>query len=277
MASFEHEAIVRLTLSDLPDCLALSTEVGWNQVAADWRIFFDHGLVWGIHGGTSVIACAALLPYPPGTAWISMVLTTRAARRQGLASRLVAAALAESAKRGLSPQLDATPRGERVYTQLGFSSIAGLTRWRRRHSTPTGGTLAPHTISAGQFRTACHLDAQALAFDRPTLLHHLLARGPAVVTEGAFAFSRDGRTARHVGPVVATTRKEARRALAALLKRLETQWPVIIDANDAIPGLAVFLEDQGFRPERPFQRMAKSPASFSGLATYMAAAGPEFG
>ena len=274
MGSSDAAAIERLTADDLADCLALSADAGWNQVAADWRIFLRHGLVWGIRADRRVVATAALLPYPPATAWISMVLTAVAARGRGFATRLMRAAIEESAGRGLVPQLDATPVGQPVYERLGFGPVLRLTRWRRE-GTGARQPAAPRETSAGD--TMHRLDAQALRFDRPWLLRALAGRGPAAMRADAFALSRDGRTAHQIGPVAARAGTTAEAVTEEVLHALGPEAAVLIDANDARPQFAEFLRARGFRPERPFLRMARGEPPRPDTDVFHAAAGPELG
>ena len=277
MASSKR-TIEQLTGADLSDCLALSEQAQWNQVASDWQIFLDHGIVWGVRERARVVASAALLPYPPGTAWISMVLTAESARGQGLASDLTRWSMQECARRGLTPQLDATPDGERVYEKLGFLTIARLTRWRKAAQSSEPDRSALPSLSDADADAVVSRDAEGIGFARPALLRRLQQRGPAKVTANAFALSRDGRTAHQIGPLVATTWESAEPVLATLIDALEADRPIIIDANDESWGLASFLEARGYRPERPFSRMAGGPgAPRPDLSRYLAAAGPEFG
>lgn len=280
MASSEPAAIELLTQADLPDCLVLSTEAHWNQTEADWRVFFDQGSVWGIRRNGLVVASAALLPYPPDTAWVSMVLTAKSERGRGYAGRLAAAAMDDSARRGLAPQLDATPEGEPIYSQLGFCTVARLTRWRRTPAAQNqSGPSSSHSggVSQADLEAVCRLDASSLGFARPEFLRRLVNRGPAAVMPTAFALSRDGRTAHHVGPIAAETLEGAETVAKLLLQKLGDGWPLIVDAFDSANGLDGFLKAHGFAPERRFMRMVKGAAPRAELARYFAAAGPEFG
>lgn len=261
----------RLTAADLPACLALSDLAGWNQIEADWRVFLDCGAVWGIRVDGEVAASAALLPYPPRIAWISMVLTAAAARGRGFGSRLTAVAAAEAKRLGLAPQLDATGDGERIYSALGFEALAGLTRWRREGPNPG---LAPAAAPAPTL--ADDLDRAGIGFSRPAMLRRLASRGPAVSGAGFAAFSRDGRTAHHIGPILTESPDRVESALAAMLAGAEGR-ALIVDANDAAPGVAALLERLEFRPVRAFRRMALGDAPPPDPARYCAAAGPEFG
>jgi len=68
-----------------------------------------------------VIATAALLPYTSNAAWISMVLVTERWRRLGLATGLLDDCLSLARSKALTPWLDATPAGARVYGPMGFT------------------------------------------------------------------------------------------------------------------------------------------------------------
>ena len=106
---------------DLDAALALSQEAGWNQVAADWKIFFELGsAICLTRDDGPPIATAATLPYSGDFAWISMVLVTAAERRQGLARWLLRHSVDDLLSRKLVPALDATPAGRTVYVGLGF-------------------------------------------------------------------------------------------------------------------------------------------------------------
>src|SRR6266511_3739364 len=123
------EGIGTLAPEELGDAAALVREAGWNQVAADWRIFLDLGRVYAVRTGAGrVIATAATLPYGGRFAWISMVLVAGEYRRRGLASRLMRRCIEELTAAGLVPVLDATPAGRAVYGALGFEDAWGFHR-----------------------------------------------------------------------------------------------------------------------------------------------------
>src|SRR5687768_11365326 len=121
----------RLTEHDLPRAVALSTRAGWNQNAADWRFFLDHGRVRALDDGDPdcMAATAAVLPFGPDLAWISMVLVRPDRRREGLATALMQWAV--GVLHGTRcVVLDATPEGREVYRRLGFTDVFGFSRWR---------------------------------------------------------------------------------------------------------------------------------------------------
>src|ERR1051325_4362218 len=131
MGGIDQLALIQLGVEAAREGLVLSAEAHWNQNEADWRFFLENGTVFGIRDGDGrLIATAALLPYSGGNAWISMVLVTQAWQRRGLATKLVDACLAQATAQGLTPWLDATPAGAKVYGPLGFKPVLELRRLR---------------------------------------------------------------------------------------------------------------------------------------------------
>lgn len=273
MAATEEPDIVELAVDDAPAGLLLSTEAGWNQTEADWRFFLGHGIVFGMRNGDRLIASAALLPYSDGNAWISMVLVTKEWQRRGLATRLVDACLAAARKRSLTTWLDATPAGAAVYGPLGFTPTLELRRLRLTNPSQVTGTGA----TAGDADKLIARDRGAYGFDREALLQEFCGRtGSRLVSGGqAIALVRDGRVARHIGPLFA---KDAASALLLVdtITLSETR-PLIVDAVQSQSDFIRGLTASGWTIERPFQRMRFGPRTAPGAELHFAVAGPEFG
>ncbi|MBR1132967.1 GNAT family N-acetyltransferase [Bradyrhizobium iriomotense] len=273
MAATDGPPIIKLSADDAIAGLALSTEARWNQTEEDWRIFLRDGVVFGIRDGMRLVATAALLPYPGNNAWISMVLVSGTHRRRGLATRLVDACLETARKNGLTSWLDATPDGAAVYGPLGFTPTLQLRRLRLMK--PSHAEAPPS--SSASIDTLRARDRRATGFDRTALLSAFAQRSGSriVAANGAIALVRDGRTARHIGPLLADHAAEAL-ALVQAIARSET-GPLLIDA---VASQAAFLEGltaSGWTIERPFQRMRFGPATSAGVELPFAVAGPEFG
>jgi GNAT superfamily N-acetyltransferase len=273
MGATEHLAIVQLEEADAAAGLALSTEAGWNQNEADWRFFLTKGIVFGVRNHEHrVIATAALLPYTESDAWISMVLVTESWRRQGLATRLVDACINTATKLGVTAWLDATPAGAAVYGPLGFASTIQLRRLRRAAS-----AMSDSKLRAGRVSDFLTLDSSAMGFSRSDLLNELCERpGSRIHSNGdAMALIRDGRTARHIGPVFA---KDAMHALAIVgdIAACEA-GPLLIDAVASQETFLKGLTEADWTVERPFQRMRFGRARTKADELPFAVAGPEFG
>ncbi len=277
MADTDQVAIIRLGPDDALAGLALSTEAHWNQNEADWRFFLTKGTVFGVRDNDGhLIATAALLPYTSDNAWISMVLVTASWRRRGVATKLVDACLAASAKQGLTPWLDATPAGATVYGPLGFTPTLQLRRLRLETSTRLKAATSLR-LQAGDLQEFIARDIRAMGFDRSTLLVGLGGRpGSRLLSNGdAIALVRDGRKARHIGPLFANSPDRAL-AIVHEIVRSET-GPLLIDAVNEQDEFLGGLTRSGWVVERPFQRMRLGSAPARVAEPPFAVAGPEFG
>jgi GNAT superfamily N-acetyltransferase len=274
MANTDQLDISTLTVDDASEGLVLSTEAQWNQNEADWRFFLTNGVVFGIRDEHRLVATAALLPYSAGNAWISMVLVTESRRRRGLATRLMDACLAAAKARSLTAWLDATPAGAKVYGPLGFQPTLQLRRLRLAKTAPAKSGAPPACSDFAAFKAR---DAETIGFQRADLLRELGGRaGSRLVSNGrASALIRDGRTARHVGPLFADNTDQALALLHDIAAR-ET-GPLLIDAIAGRSDFLVGLIDAGWNVERPFQRMRFGQSIPAPSEPPFAAAGPEYG
>jgi GNAT superfamily N-acetyltransferase len=272
MGDTEHLAIVQLGTGDVAGGLALSSEAHWNQDEADWLYFLTKGIVFGVRDRGRLIATAALLPYAASDAWISMVLVTESWRRRGLATRLVDTCLNTATRLGLTTWLDATPAGAAVYGPLGFTPTIQLRRLRLDNAS---GSAAPPP--AGKIDEFITCDISAMGFDRRELLQELAGRATSrLVSSGdAMALVRNGRRARHIGPLFATTPAHALALVGSIV--VSEQGAILIDAVANQSQFLNGLTDGGWTIERPFQRMRFGRATTQGAELPFAVAGPEFG
>jgi GNAT superfamily N-acetyltransferase len=274
MGDTEHLAISKLEAGDAASGLLLSTEAHWNQNEADWRFFLTKGIVFGTRDRKgNLVATAALMPYTETDAWISMVLVTESWRRRGLATRLVDTCLNTATKLGLTTWLDATPAGAAVYGPLGFTPTIQLRRLKLANPLASGGAPLP----AGKIDEFITCDISAMGIDRRSLLRELSGRdGSKLFSSGdAMALIRDGRTARHVGPLFADSPAHALAMVRAIAAN-ET-GPLLIDAIATQTAFLEGLAAGGWTIERPFQRMRFGPATGHAEELPFAVAGPEFG
>jgi GNAT superfamily N-acetyltransferase len=274
MAATDFVDIVEFGVADAQDGLVLSTEAHWNQNEADWRFFLTEGVVYGVRDKARLVATAALLPYSDGNAWISMVLVTADYRRRGLATKLVDACLNEASKRGLTTWLDATQAGATVYGPIGFVPTLELRRLQLAAATTRPKTAPP---AIGDLETLIARDADVMGFERRALLSEFAARpGTRIVAaDGAMALVRDGRTARHIGPVIAERADPALKLVEAVAG--SDPGLLVMDAGFSQSEFLDGLVRSGWTIERPFQRMRFGAAPTSPARMPFAAAGPEFG
>jgi GNAT superfamily N-acetyltransferase len=277
MAATEPAVIAKLDAGDAIAGLALSTEAQWNQNEADWRFFLTQGTVFGSRGGDGrLIATSALLPYTSGNAWISMVLVTANWRRRGLATSLVDACLDAARKQGLTSWLDATPAGAGVYGPLGFTPSLQLRRLRLERPAAAETKLL-QTLAIGDLERLILNDRRTMGFDRSTLLTELAGRsGSLLLSSGdAITLVRDGRKARHIGPLFAG---DTRQVLTMVHEITGAEaGPFLIDAVSTRDEFLKGLTDTGWTIERPFQRMRFGRATTPTRELPFAVVGPEFG
>lgn len=267
--------IETLSLDDIPRCLELSAEAGWNQAKDDWRMMLLNGKAFGIRHGGSLIATSVAIPYPPSFGWVSMVLVTATHRRRGHATRLLGHAIDVLKAAGLVPTLDATPAGREVYRPLGFLDLEPITRFRLR----AAHEGAASESTAFDIETANQLDRRAFGANRSFVLKALARRAGAFghsLQSGAFLMSRAGRTATQIGPIVSGNRADALQLLRMALEAIK--GPLLIDVPDREVDIGRLLSDNGFEAERPFMRMALgSDVAFGEPGLLRAIAGPELG
>ena len=287
----------RLSRDHLAEGMALSNAAGWNQVEADWRLFFDHGYGVGISDRDGRL-CATTMIIPLGArfAWVSVVLVAERMRRRGLATRLTEWAVRELDARKVVPFLDATPAGREVYLRLGFNDCWWLQRLiaqapqvggSSQSRADTGARATPHgavrPITDATWSLVLAYDAQVFGGDRCAMLGAFRHRVPdaALYVEEAgrvvgFVLARDGRLATQIGPLCADRFDIAIALLSQVLTRI--MYPVCIDLPERHADVRDWLIANGFAVGRPFSRMVLGrAASFDDPLRLIASAGPEFG
>lgn len=240
----------------------LSAQSGWNQTEQDWRrlLWVNPGRVKVWIDQAEVRAAFSVTAYGNKMAWIGMLLVDEAYRGQGLGKITFQTCLAEAKALDVETiGLDATDMGEPIYRKAGFQAVHPVTRW--------GGTLradqpvgAGSSIRSGLNDSILELDFRIAGVDRSRLLRdladsdafcHILAEGGVAC---GYVFARPGRTAFHLGPLVAETREQMRDLLRAALANLKGA-SVICDALSA--GSETVLDTLGLKPLRHLQRMAR--------------------
>jgi len=275
-----------LTESDLPAALRLSTQAGWNQLEIDWHrlltLWPETCFAGRVNG--QLIATSTLATYATDVGWIGMVLVDEAHRGQGHGGEILDAAIHSARQRGIQTiGLDATDLGRPVYLKRGFRDVAGIDRWVRE-PIPRGDNTIPHDSRGRKPRISCatdpglppsaimaqreitRLDRDATGLDRAGLLTHL-QHEPNVhcstihraASTTAFALLRPGRTASHLGPVVAETETDATAAIEQVLTTpSETNdQSILIDVPRG--KLAGWLKSAGFTVARKLTRMCLGP------------------
>ena len=288
MDPFDGLPLSTLQPVDAERGFALSTEIGWNQTAADWRYMLTNGAGYGrTNDDGKLIASAMALPYGE-FGWVCMVLVSPDYRRRGLATDLMNRVVEDLESQGIVPGLDATPAGREVYRQIGFTDIYGLERLH----TPSAPTLADESartpvriepLTPDNIDDLEGYDSVLFGGDRKALLAHLMARQPARAF-GAWAgpwmagyvLARDGREATQIGPVVAEDEDIAIALVERALRGLK--GGLYIDAMAANAPFVDWLKAAGLEFQRPYTRMLRGRSeALDDVERIFAAAGPELG
>lgn len=259
-----------LTLADLASSasddagpLSLSTLAGWNQTLADWqRLLLDAPQgCFCIRDQGRVIATVTTTRYQRSLGWIGMMLVHPDYRRRGLATRLMRVAIEHLTEQGVCTlRLDATPQGRPLYEQLGFRVLQTWSRCLVADSQIPSVAPAedlPNSLPAvGTIRLddrSLALDRQAFGADRSALLTRLAADSQTLIDPGGYAMLRPGRTAWHLGPVIARDPDAAERLVQTLLT--PRPGPVMWDMPGDHPSAAGLANRLGFQPIRTLYRM----------------------
>ena len=244
--------------ADLEGALRLSTQAGWNQVAADWQRIFALSPEGGLAGRWDgrLVATATVVSFGRTAQWIGMVLVDESMRGRGVGSTMFSRVIDLARERGgEAVGLDATDLGRPVYLKQGFADVAPIDRWSGtlRAAGPADG---PELVDRSTFDDVAALDRAACGADRSAFLLHLMNE-PGVVgvtLPGAgFGFLRPGRTRSHIGPLVAPDDEVCSRLLSRLA-RLSGGSPILLDALRA-PGASALLERHGLEVARKLTRM----------------------
>jgi hypothetical protein len=204
------------------------------------------------------------------------VLVTANWRRRGLATKLVDACLAKASSQRLTTWLDATSAGATVYGPLGFEPTLQLQRLRLDNAISTKAE-APASLSPCTTREIAARDDGAMGFDRSSLFDELGGRpGSRLWSSGkALALVRDGRKARHIGPLFADGSDQALAMVNEIIR--SENGPLLIDAVNEQQAFITGLTRSGWKAQRSFQRMRFGRADTRVPELPFAVAGPEYG
>lgn len=255
-----------LQRDDIPGALRLSTQAGWNQLAADWQRLIDVwpslALVGKVEG--QVAATATLARYGD-VAWVGMVLVDEAFRGRGFGGKIMDAIIAKGSEEGVNVLgLDATDLGKPVYAKRGFIEGVGVDRRVLSAGDREPSKSPAERVSARDWPALLALDRSSFGMDRSALLEHLRheagVRCEVVRERGkvvAFGFRRPGRTAEQIGPVVG--KGHAAESVIASLASPSDGLPVIVDSFRG-GKLDAWLTEKGFDVKRQLTRMWRGGA-----------------
>ena len=134
--------IRRLTLADLPACLALAADRDWQPEAHKWRLLLEGGEAFGIDDADGGLAGSVVLTrYGDALAAVGMMLVAARREGRGLGRRLMTHLLDRAGDATVF--LTATPLGRPLYEKLGFRAIGAVTTHVGPFAGRPGRRLAP--------------------------------------------------------------------------------------------------------------------------------------
>jgi len=248
--------IRRLTLADLPACLALAVENGWPADETRWRLLLSIGEGFCAAASSGGLAGVVMVcDWGGQVATVAMPLVARRYASSGLDRQLTERALARTGS--AVALLYATGESAPLYESLGFWQAGALARYAGVPSaappTPEHG-LEPvqlRPVGGADFAPLAAFDEEAFGAPRRTLLERLFP-----IAERVCLAVRGGRPAGYgvawpaadavvVGPVVATD-PGAAVALAGWLAAGHAR-PVRLDVPTDSPALHAWASSSGLR------------------------------
>jgi len=285
-----------LEAKDVPQALALSRAVGWNQTPADWALVIEMNPAgcFALECDGQLVATTSTIRYGTELAWVGMVLTHPEHRGRGYARTLMQQAL-DHLSDVRTVKLDATEMGRPLYKKLGFVDESITERWTRP-------VLPSVQAPAGVFTSQPELDREAFGADRSALLHRLAQ------FESACVVGQDG-ILQGVGNPLVRLEAEGRRlatgaqaaslphAAAFAMGRADRFGPCVSRSPEAAEQLARWFlsrhpneellwdlfpennlaESLGFRLSRRLTRMTRGRTLTGDNSLIYAGAGFEFG
>jgi GNAT superfamily N-acetyltransferase len=270
--------------SDIPAAMELKEAAGWNQTEADWHrlLSLEPNGCFGAVKDERLVGTTTTTIYGE-LAWIGMVLVEPQQRRQGIAAKLMNAAVEYLEGKVETIKLDATALGQPVYEKFGFEVESEVERWAGTASS-TAGESHSAVVDDAAVRDLLNLDRLAFNADRSQLIEKLIADAcvPPVLIRNAdgtlsgYALARSGTTKTYIGPVVARERQVVETLLDRTLEQLSGR-DVYIDINKECVTDASLLSARGFVKERDLIRMVKGGPTQKTSPMVVAIAGPEVG
>lgn len=263
------------TREQIPDALGFCAQVGWNHIAADWQRCLDlnpEGCIGGFLDG-KLMATSTINRFGD-FGWVGTFLVDESLRGKGCGKQMFEAVIAYGASHGLGwLALDSTEAGRPIYLKYGFElTDDGNELW----GGPNGGSGDPDAapLVESHWEALLAFDAEKSLIDRSAQLRHLAAEEGAsarVIERGgrivAFGFSRPGKLAGAIGPVVAETDADALKIIAALRadrRAIDGERGVALALLDRA-SLKQNLSKEGFQMRRRLLRMYYPEKRFQAL------------
>jgi GNAT superfamily N-acetyltransferase len=239
--------IHRLSLADLPDCVALAQDRRWPREERKWQMLFAVGTVYGVRDDAGDLAGVVVLTCFDGElAVVGMMVVATRCQRRGLGRTLMTHVLAEAG--GATVLLNATEAGRPLYEKLGFVA-AGMVYSYAGGFGPAPAVPGSRPATPGDLSAIRALDAEANGVDRAYLVRRLPGFGEALrVLEHRGAVTGYAGAWRNIdnviiGPVIAASADDAATLIADVAGAVA--GPVRVDLGDRHPRLRAWVTGRG--------------------------------
>jgi predicted N-acetyltransferase YhbS len=279
-------SVEKFGVAHIKDGLSLCRKNHWNQVQNDWRLLLElspDGCRVVKHK-EEVVGSVSTINYHHLFSWVGMLLVDPAYQRKGIGSKLLNTAM-DILSDEETIKLDATPAGRALYLQMHFKDEYPLMRMQSVATvTPEVNSYAVEPMEDDDLAEVSEIDRVVFGADRKRLLYAFRSIAPElafVIKQQnkivGYCLGRKGYSFDQVGPVIASEVEMAKCLAAAAIRQLNKK-PVIIDALQHNNHWTEWLNEAGFKEQRPFIRMYKGSNKYPGAVTQQfAIAGPEFG
>jgi len=255
----------KMVASDMESLMRLKNAEGWNQREKDWELLIGYNdsvnLVAELDD--KIVASITGINYANTVAWIGMMLVEKEYRGRGISKRLLNQTI-ELLSDCQSIKLDATPAGQPVYKKIGFMdeyTIFRMTNPAVMEISASFSDFKPLKMEKRDIDEICKLDEVVFGADRSDLIDWLYDDSPDLAwlirgrqTLRAFCLGRKGMNYTQIGPVCAVT-DEAAKAILYVALNQNVGKAVVIDLHADKKGIQDWLIQNGFTPQRPFERM----------------------
>lgn len=254
--------IRRLTLDDVPTCLALAVKRDWPADELKWRMILELGAGFCVDSPEGGLAGTVLVtPYEREAASIGMMVVSPSHGRQGLGRRLMEHALEHIGP--IPTLLFATDQGRPLYEKLGFVQVEEVVKHlgqlTRQPPEEAVADTRVRAMTGEDLDAVAGLDADAFGAPRRALLQALHR-----VAYRALVAERDGRVVGYglawpnfgltmVGPLVTQEEPVARSLAAGFLRGLE--GTVRMDIPPRFTGLSEWVAGLGLERHAPAPMM----------------------
>jgi GNAT superfamily N-acetyltransferase len=241
------DAIVRLSVDDIKDCLALAEDRAWVPEEHKWRMLFALGSVFGVRDAAgTLIGVVVLTRFGNDLAAIGMLLVATRSGGQGIGRRLMTHAL--DAAGDAVVFLNATESGRPLYEKLGFIATSVTSTYVGRYA-PADGPPRSRLCTQSDLPAILALDTRAIGAERrllvellPTFTEHLRVMERDDGITGYAGAWRNVDTV-IIGPVIAESLHDAQALIADVA--LHFDEPVRLDLDARHPQLHVWAQQHG--------------------------------